>query len=291
MRASDATSGLAHIEYLLYPTADPADPYTPAADAPWVCDLTPDEDGSIAIPFTGDFRGLVFLRATDVAGNQPPLSYPLLVDLTPPVIAGVQNGISIGQFAPQQVGGSVNLTLPTTGETAEYTLVAVGLAGNLTEYKVTTQPVSDIPAPIEEVTPDNVSGDHRADIESVKEKAEEIHRDPDATPAQKEELEDLRDQLEEALKQVEEVEALEEAVRQLPDDLRQADPDALADLRERYSQLNDRQRERMDPQPKAKLLGGDTADTGDDASPALWGLLMAIGALGLAAAKKRRRDA
>ena len=89
------------------------------------------------------------------------------------MIAGVQNGISIGQFAPQQVGGSVNLTLPTTGETAEYTLVAVDLAGNLTEYKVTTQPVSDIPAPIEEVTPDNVSGDHRAGIESVKEKAEE----------------------------------------------------------------------------------------------------------------------
>lgn len=389
VRASDATSGLAHIEHLLYPTADPTDPYTPAADAPWVCDLTPAEDGSIAIPFTGDFRGLVFLRATDVAGNQTLVSYPLLVDLTPPVIAGVQNGgeyyvqktvtvtdsnldrvyvvqngISIGQFTPQQVGGSVNLTLPATGESTEYTLVAVDLAGNLTEYKVTTQPVSDIPAPIEGVTPDNVSGDHRADIESVKEKAEEIHRDPDATPAQKEELqeiidrcdglldeldrvkgeiedakrpeggegalqpdqvdkdnkgdaqqvvdqikdlidkegdhlgdsqreelEDLRDQLEEAIEQVEEVEALEEAVRQLPDDLSQADPDALADLRERYSQLNDRQREMMDPQLKAKLLGGNTADTGDHAAPVLWGLLAAGSALALAAAHKRRHDA
>lgn len=251
VHAADATSGLASIQYALHATADPAEVYTPAAQE-WRSDLTPDGSGKIAIPFTSDFRGIVYLKAVDVAGNETVVACPLLVDLTPPAVSGAQNGgiyyvkkdLQVSDFNLQQViviqdgvivhqatAGQgqerVDLTLPSGEEPADYTVLAYDKAGHVTEYKVSTRPIGEIPAPIEDVTVDTVTGDDREEIESVKEKAEEVKNDPDASEEQKKELQEIIDNCDELLDKLDEVKEKIEEVKKPDGGSEPLDPGAV----------------------------------------------------------------
>ena len=251
VHAADATSGLASIQYALHATADPAEIYTPAAQE-WRSDLTPDGSGKIAIPFTSDFRGIVYLKAVDVAGNETVVACPLLVDLTPPAVSGAQNGgiyyvkkdLQVSDFNLQQViviqdgvivhqatAGQgqerVDLTLPSGEEPADYTVLAYDKAGHVTEYKVSTRPIGEIPAPIEDVTVDTVTGDDREEIESVKEQAEEVKNDPDASEEQKKELQEIIDNCDELLDKLDEVKEKIEEVKKPDGGSEPLDPGAV----------------------------------------------------------------
>ena len=224
LRAEDAGSGLAAVEYFHSATAfSSVDALEQAAGNAWQTydkPLTESPDGKF----------VYYARLTDQAGNRRYLaSDGVVLDATPPAFSGAEDGgkyyvtrrvtvtddwlweVTLNSQAVQWNGdgGSAVLTLPGGVEKdTAYEIVAVDKAGNRASLTVTMQPLAALSAPVARLEKTNVKADDTEDIKGVQADAQAVLADAAAaTGEEKKQLQQLLDDCAALLARVEQVEA------------------------------------------------------------------------------------
>ena len=172
--SNDNLSGVAKVEYYA------SDKGLTLDEVKAITDWTAYND-SFGVSVEDTKKFVYYVRITDNAGNMTYISTDgAEYDITVPVISGIENGkfyyttqkVTITEKNLDTVtlnGNAVTGTVTLTGDKdVTYTIVATDKAGNSTTVTVTMKPISDLSAPIDALTEDDVnSGDEQA-VDSVK---------------------------------------------------------------------------------------------------------------------------
>ena len=170
--ATDAASGVNTIEYYL------ADHELSFEE---LVDITEWEPYNGSFNIDPDNEYVIYARLSDNEGNMRYLnSDGIVLDATAPVIGGIENGKTY--YTTQKVTvteknvASITLNGENAGneitlegnKNATYTIVVTDKAGNIATVTVTMKPISDLSAPIDSLTKDNVNSSDESVVDGVK---------------------------------------------------------------------------------------------------------------------------
>ncbi len=210
--ANDNLSGIAKIEYASSNEAKTLNEVMEIAD--WA-----EYNGSFGVTLEDAKKFVYFVRITDNAGNVTYLSTDgAEYDTTAPVIEGIENGKTY--YTTQKVTvtdknvDTITLNSETAGneitlegnKSASYTVVVTDKAGNSTTVTVTMKPISDLSAPIDTLTQDNVNSGNEQAVDDVKAAVAAVDT-TNATDEEKAALKDIADKATELEKVIDDTEA------------------------------------------------------------------------------------
>lgn len=208
--ADDETSGVASVEYIRSETLLTEDQLK--ASTAWTA-----YSGPIA-ETVADAKAFVYYgKVTDNAGNVTVFGADgVIFDTAAPSIGGVTNGgtyyttqtATVTDVNPDVVtlnGETVASPVTLAGDTdATYTLTATDKAGNKAQITVTMKPIASLTAPLEGLTPDNVTSEDKAVLESVQADVEQVLNNDPMTEDERAKLEEIQTGIEQMLNALEE---------------------------------------------------------------------------------------
>ncbi len=230
-----------------------------------------------------------FVRITDKAGNVTYLSTDgAEYDTKAPVIEGIENGKTY--YTTQKVTvtdkniDSITLNGDTAGneitlegnKVAIYTIIATDKAGNSTTVTVMMKPISDLSAPIDTLTKDNVNSSNEGVVDEVKADVAAVDT-TNATDAEKQALKDIADKAAELKKVIDDTVAENDRISDAVDgyDLATVTSDdkddleqLLADIEKQLASTNLTEEEVSELNGDKKAVE-DLLDTIEDAKKAL----------------------
>jgi len=210
--ANDILSGVAKIEYAASSEAKSLNEVMEIAD--WT-----EYNGSFGVTLEDAKKFVYFVRITDNAGNVTYLSTDgAEYDTTAPVIEGIENVKTYYTTQKVTVTEKNVASITLNGETAgneitlegnkntTYTIVVTDKAGNSTTVTVTMKPISDLSAPIDTLTRDNVNSGNKQAVDGVKAVVAAVDT-TNATDAEKQALKDIADKAAELEKVIDDIKA------------------------------------------------------------------------------------
>lgn len=220
-----------------------------------------------AFSISAEQKYVVYAKVTDKAGNTTYISSDgLVLDMTAPVISGVENGKTY--YTTQKVTANDTYLESLTGAEADgiipgdvdkvYTITAKDKAGNSTTFTITMKPISSIREGLP--TMDTVKLSDKAAIEAVKTAASNVlaSQCANANDAEKAKLERIIQDCDDLLKAIQNAEdsiklidAMPDAKNTQPDD--KAAIDAYEAAKAAYDKLTENEKRMVGEDNKAKL--------------------------------------